>query len=142
MSTEPDEEALSWAGDSQLDLPPRAGAASGDESDEVAEDATQGSDARPVTGSVLLVVYGIIGGIYLLYTVGWVIAITRDPFSMATLFAEIMSQFGEFLAIAAPAVWMATTFLLTRGRSTVTRLGWLLAGVVLLVPVPLVLGGF
>ncbi|MET1044178.1 MAG: hypothetical protein ABWX59_08690 [Microbacteriaceae bacterium] len=142
MSTDPDEEALSWAGDSQRDLPPRVRATSEDDSDEAADDATDSPDDRPTTGSVLLVGYGIIGGIYLLYTVGWVIAITRDPFTMATLFAEIMSQFGEFLAIAAPAVWMASTFLLTRGRSTVTRLGWLLAGVVLLVPVPLVLGGF
>jgi hypothetical protein len=142
MSTDPDEEALSWAGDSQLDLPPRAGAASDEDSDQAGADAAEPTDARSATGSVLLVLYGIIGGIYLLYTVGWVIAITRDPFSMATLFAEIMSQFGEFLAIAAPAVWMAATFWLTRGRSTVTRVGWLLAGVLLLVPVPLVLGGF
>jgi len=141
MSNDPDEEALTWAGDSSLDVPEHPRSAAADNA-AVSEDGAVAAPTATATSSVLLVAYGVLGGIYLLYTVGWTISIIRDPFTLSNLFAEIMSQFGEFLAIAAPAVWMAVTFLVTRGRPAVVRLGWLIAGAVLLVPVPLLLGGF
>lgn len=132
-----DDDALQWAGDEI-------------EAAQVADRAAHGLEASGVTAlegeagprpmsSVLLVLHGVIAGVYLLYTVGWVIAIMRDPYSRPTLLAEIMAQFGEFLAIAAPLVWMVVTLALTRGRNG-ARLGWLAAGIVLLVPLPFVLG--
>lgn len=132
-----DDDALHWAGDEAEAAPLSDRADGGLEASDVTElDGDAGP--RPM-GSVLLVLHGVIAGVYLLYTVGWVIAIVRDPYSRPTLLAEIMAQFGEFLAIAAPLVWMVVTLLLTRGRNGV-RLGWLAAGIVLLMPLPFVLG--
>lgn len=137
MTIDSDDEALSWAGDEATAVAAKRAA------DAAASDSPQSDappQARPGTGSVMLVFLGVIGGVYLLYAVGWAVAVFRDRFTRDSLLAEIMAQFGEFLAIVAPLVWLAVTLLLTRDRPGV-RIGWLLAGVVLLVPVPFVLGG-
>jgi hypothetical protein len=139
MSTDPDEEALRWAGDSDLDYPRQAEPAAEVADGEPVEDE---ADAAKPANPLLVVAYGIIGGIYVLYSVAWLITVTADPFTRDTLFAEIMAQFGEFLAIAAPLVWLAVTLLLTRGRSALLRLGWLVGGLILLFPLPYLLGGF
>lgn len=89
----------------------------------------------------MLIGYGIIGGINLLYMIGWVIAIQRDTFSQSSLFAEIMYQLGEFLAIASPAVWMVAVLILTRHSRPAVRLFLLVVGVLLLAPWPFILGG-
>ncbi len=130
MTRDPDDEALSW----------------GDEFDPTHVDApaeervpVEPSDA-PSTSSTLLVVYGILAGAYLLFIVGWIIAVQRDTFTQASLFAEIMYQFGEFLAIASPAIWFGAVLLLTRGGRALTRVLWLLGGLVLLAPWPFILG--
>jgi hypothetical protein len=52
-----------------------------------------------------------------------------------------MYQFGEFLAIVSPLVWFATVLLLTRDSKPISRLLWLLLGVVVLIPWPFLLSG-
>ncbi len=137
MTIDSDDEALRWDGDEAgATAPKRVADAAASESPQ--PDASLA--VRPGTGPIMLVFLGVIGGVYLLYALGWVIAVFRDRFTRDSLLAEIMAQFGEFLAIIAPLVWLAVTLLLTRDRPGV-RIGWLLAGVVLLVPVPFVLGG-
>ena len=64
-----------------------------------------------------------------------------DTFVQASLFAEIMYQLGEFLAIASPVVWLGAVLLLTRNARALTRIVWLLAGLVLVAPWPFILGG-
>lgn len=131
MREDPDDDALSW----------------GDETDPTHVDAP--ADKRtpvdttdaPATSSVMLVVYGIFAGAYLLFVVGWIIAVQRDTYTQASLLAEIMYQFGEFLAIASPAIWVGAVLLLTRGRRPVLRVLWLLLGLVLVAPWPFILGG-
>jgi purine-cytosine permease-like protein len=128
----PDDEGLSW----------------GDETDPTHVDAP--ADERmpaepadsPRTSSTMLVVYGVFGGAYLLYVVGWIIAVQRDTYSQASLFSEIMYQFGEFLAIASPAIWLGAVLLLTRDGRVLTRVLLLLVGLVLLAPWPFILGAF
>jgi hypothetical protein len=89
----------------------------------------------------LLVTLGILGGVYLLYTVGWVIiAINPAAAVPVDAFDVIMAQLREYLAVVAPLIWFTTTLLLTRGHRPFTRLLWLLIGVVVLVPLPFVLG--
>src|SRR5690554_994258 len=102
---------------------------------------TEPGDA-PRTSSAMLVVYGIFGGAYLLYIVGWIIAVQRDTFTQASLFSEIMYQFGEFLAIASPAIWLGAVLLLTRDGRVLPRVLWLLVGLLLLAPWPFILGAF
>ena len=131
MSRDPDDDALSW----------------GDEHDSTHVDAPATPPASveaagaPATGSAMLVVYGIFGGAYLLYVVGWILAVQRDTYVQGSLLTEIMYQFGEFLAIASPAVWLGAVLLLARESRAVTRILWLLAGLLLVAPWPFILGG-
>jgi hypothetical protein len=96
--------------------------------------------AAAPASSFLLVTYGILAGAYALYAIGWLASILRSTLTLDNLLSEIMYQLGEFLAIVAAPLWFASVFFLTRGRRPIVRLLWLLAGLVLLVPVPFVLG--
>ena len=93
------------------------------------------------TSSIQLVTYGILAGVYLLYAVGWGITVARSGLFSSNLFVEIMSQFSEFLAIIAAPLWFALAFVLTRNSRRIVRLLWLIAGLVVLMPVPFILGG-
>lgn len=139
-STDPDEEALAWAGDERLQAEPLVRPAP----ERDAPDATAiESETNPAPASMpapLLITYGILAGLYLIYTVGWVITVTRSTTSLPSLLGEIMFQFGEFLAIASPGLWFVAVLILTRGRRPVARLGWLVLGLVLVIPWPLLLG--
>jgi hypothetical protein len=97
-------------------------------------------DAPAATSSFLLVSYGILAGVYGLYTIGWLTSVLRGSGTMSTVLGEIMFQLGEFLSIAAPPLWFASVLFLTRGRRPIVRLGWLVVGLVLLVPIPFVMG--
>ncbi len=131
MREDPDEDALSW----------------GDEADPTHVDAPAGTVAAPDAGagsqtsSALLVIYGVFSGAYLIYLVGWILAVQRDTITLPSLLGEIMYQFGEFLAIASPALWLGTVLLLTRGRGPVIRLLWLAIGLLVVAPWPFFLGG-
>lgn len=104
-------------------------------------DPQRSGEVAASTGSAVLVAYGIAAGIALLYSVGWFIAVQRDTFTQVSLFAEIMYQLGEFLAIASPIIWFGAVFLLTRADRVGLRLAWLGLGIVLLAPWPFILGG-
>lgn len=130
-----DEEALTWAGDEergrerpQVRLP-RASAPV------VEPDA---DDAAPRGGALLLVTYGILAGVYAICVVGWISTVLRSPTTLSSLPAEIMYQFGEFLAIALPALWFVAVLWLERRPPR--RLLWLLIGVPIVLPWPWVLG--
>jgi hypothetical protein len=126
-------EDASWAGETD---PTHA---SGPEPRPVSTEPA-GGDQPPRTNSVLLILYGVLGGIYLLYTIGWAIAVLRSTLSLPNLFGEIMYQFGEFLAIIAPALWLGAVVLLTHGRRPIVRTLWLVAGILVLAPWPFILG--
>lgn len=131
-ATDDDRDALRWAGDEEL-VPAVA---------EPVETRTVVVDtpAAPATPSILIVTYGILAGVYVLYTAGWVASILRSTTSLPSLLPEIMFQFGEFLAIASPALWFVTVVVLTRGRRAIARLALLLLGLLVIVPWPFVLG--
>jgi hypothetical protein len=97
--------------------------------------------APPATSSALLIAYGIIAGAYLLYTVGWAIAVGRLATGATTILGEFMAQFGEFLAIASPVVWFGAVLFLTRRRKPPVRLLWLVIGLLVLAPLPFIVGG-
>lgn len=90
------------------------------------------------TSSALLVFYGAAAGVYVLYTVGWVLAALADTTPSSSVFAQLMHEFGLFCAIASPTLWALAVFVLTvRPRARVLGL---VLGAVLLVPWPFVLG--
>ena len=158
MTSNRDNDALSWGGDNDPTLVP------GSVEPELAEgwsiphstepveqsdpSARQGSAAEPetadaaapdVAGSAALVFMGILAGVYLLYTIGWFIGAGRVSTPLSDPVATFMFSLGTWLAVAAPIVWFAASFWLTGDRPR-TRLTWLLIGVVVLAPLPLLFG--
>ena len=136
MASDRDDDALTWGGES--DDPSYLDGAASTAPADVAEPAP--AEPASAADSALLIAYGIFGGVYVLYLIGWILAVQRDTFTATGLFFEIMYQFGEFLAIISPALWFGLALLLTRGRRPALRIAWLVAGVVLLAPWPVILG--
>ena len=102
-----------------------------------------GRDVPPATpqprtdNPVLLALFG---GFYAVWTIAWVLAIVAAPTQQASsLLDAIMYQFGEFLAIVAAPLWFGVVWWLSAGAGTKPRLAWLVAGLVVLFPLPLVL---
>lgn len=99
--------------------------------------------ARPQLGSGMLVLLGIIGGLYLLYTAVW--------FSWAKYYSDVNSAVAEgsgavgavaqqlvfWAAPFAPALWFLSAVLLNRGAPARRMVFWLLIGAVVLVPLPM-----
>lgn len=152
--TSDSDDALSWDGDEQTS--PAASAlpagwnAVGKGSDEVGrvdddgaaekESPADTEESEPLSTAMLLVL-GVIGGVYLLYSIGWVVGGLRLK-PLANFFvADAMFLPWFVLAIAAPALWFLATWVLTRGRAAWIRVCLLLLGVVLLVPWPFVTVG-
>ena len=173
MTTSRDDDALSWAGDDDPTLTPPIQAGRADagapaaapvetparapqpealtvlEQAELAEDAKveaelkEAEKASAPLSSLALITLGILGGIYLLYTIGWAIVVARTTvtfFPLDSVFLEICFRIGQFLSIAAAPLWFASTLLLTQKRAWRSRLGWLLLGVFVLVPWPFIQG--
>lgn len=141
MPSETDDDALSW-GDEVDDSTHVHGVAAAPVDGATSDSVAPAASVSPSAGSsVLLVVYGVFGGVYLLFVIGWVIGVQRDTYTAPDLVSEIMYQFGEFLAIASPVLWFVTTLVLTRDRRAITRFLWLLAGVLMLAPWPFIVSG-
>ncbi|MGW9629109.1 DNA polymerase III subunit gamma/tau [Agromyces sp. NPDC055520] len=150
MSQDPDDDALRWQGDDDPTLAPgwkTVGSpaplvgAVGDEAGAATSDDDSGeADAAGQTGSAELVVLGVLGGIYLLYAIGWlVVAIGETPFFDDPV-AQFMYALGSWFAVLAPPLWFGAVLWLAKGHRR-ARLVWLIAGAVLLVPVPFLLRG-
>lgn len=166
MSTGRDDDALSWDGDDDPTLvaprrertpekrPPRDAepvalpegyAAVGRGSAEVGRIEADGSvvmpgDPAPMS-SVLLVTLGVIAGVFLLFTVGWIVGGSRLQGTADFLVSAVGYRFAFGLAVAAPALWFLTVYLLTRGAKSWVRVVWLVAGLALLVPWPFIMVG-
>lgn len=158
-----DEEALAWGGDDDPTLvapstvPARGAAGSGgatrparktvlDEAED-AEDAAaerelaEAEKAGAQLSSVALIAYGILGGIYLLYTIGWVITFTRFEVASLETFDTVTGLISHTLAVAAAPLWFIATLLLTQRRDIRYAFLWLVIGVLVLVPWPFLIGG-
>jgi hypothetical protein len=139
--TAEDKKALSWDGDDDVATPaprpetPAKGAISGSAK-------ADNPLTKQAPSSALLIIYGILAGAYLIYTIGWIISVFNDnrgPFD--DFLTEVMYQVGEYLAIASPALWFATALLLTRGRRPIIRILALILGLLVVIPWSFVLLG-
>lgn len=92
-------------------------------------------------GNVTLVSLGILGGVYLLYALGWAIGGLRLQGRAAYLVTDVMFQGSFWLAVLAAPLWFATVYLLTAGGKAWVRFAWLIGGVALLLPWPFVMIG-
>lgn len=100
-----------------------------------------GAEEPAELSNVALVSLGLLGGVYLLFTVGWIIGGLRLQQRSAVFAGDPMYIGALWLAVLAPAAWFVLTFVLTRGRAVWLRMIVLLAGVVLLVPWPFLSAG-
>lgn len=138
-----DDDALRWEGDDDPTLAPgwkTVGKAVPLEGQPAATEVDAEPDAATQAGSAELVMLGVLGGVYLLYSIGWLIDATTAPPQLADPVAQFMYSLGRWFAVAAPALWFATVLWLATEHRRV-RLIWLIAGAVLLVPVPFLLRG-
>jgi hypothetical protein len=93
---------------------------------------------RPKTENPVLL--SVFGGLYAVWTIAWVLAIVAAPTQQASsLLDAIMYQFGEFLAIVASPMWFGVVWWLSGSAGFRPRLAWLVAGLVVVFPLPLVL---
>lgn len=157
-----DDDALSWGGDEDPTLDvgtpqPEATALPAGytpvgrgsdrlataESTRVKRAASGGSDGdAPSVSNAALVAYGVVGGIYLLFTIGWVVGGLRLQAVAPALLVSPAAYVPFFwLAVLAPGIWFGATMLLTRSSAVWLRFVWLIAGVVLLVPWPFIMIG-
>lgn len=72
------------------------------------------------------------------YVAGWIAAWVRNPFQPDGAVATLLYTVGQLLAVLAPLVWGGTVLWLA--RTDRSRLIGLLLGVVILAPVPLLIG--
>jgi hypothetical protein len=157
MSTDPastdDDEALTWTGDETPEtVPPRSGRAGTTprrgrpdrlEIPDDGESAAVGEHVeRPQTGSIALVVLGLLAGAHLFYTVGWVLAIgPLDAFyGPSDVVGGVIFSIGLVLAAASPVVWAAASVWFTRSRPIWQRIAALAIGAAILVPWPFIVG--
>jgi hypothetical protein len=108
----------------------------------VPADTPTAGEERPAAslGNTALVSLGLLGGIYLLYTVGWVLGGTRLSGATSFWLEPTAVVPAIWVSVAAPALWFGGTLLLTRASATWVRFAWLVAGVFLLLPWPFVIG--
>lgn len=114
-----------------------------EESDDADADADADADDTETPGlnTAMLLILGVVGGIYLLYSVGWVVGGLRLK-PLANFFViDAMFLPWFVLAVAAPLLWFLASWVLTRGKAGWIRVSALLLGVVLLVPWPFVTVG-
>lgn len=162
-----DDDALSWAGDDDATLAPGwkrvggvAAAGAGDGAVSTSEpgaaatgaSAVEGAEAGPAgatvaagdfseprqLGSIELVALGVLGGVYLLYTVGWLLTVIRTSLPGQSVVGDAMYGFGLWMSVLAPALWFSLVAALVKRPAL--RLVWLAVGAIVLVPLPFVLG--
>ncbi|ROQ41458.1 hypothetical protein EDF46_0837 [Frondihabitans sp. PhB188] len=136
-----DDEALSWG--ESADSSYVEGPARGHRGDETADDADGDEDELPegVLSSGMLVAHGVFAAILLLYTVAWLLAVTRATAPGLAGASLTLWHLGQWLAVFAPALWFAATLSLTPASSARRRVVWLLVGVIVLIPWQFVYGG-
>ncbi|WP_309129364.1 hypothetical protein [Microbacterium sp.] len=106
-----------------------------------ADETASSPDERSGLSSAALLALGVLGGVYLLYTVGWIVGGLRLKALAPLIVSEAMYVPWFVLAVGAPALWFLTTWVCTRRSATWVRMALLAAGAVLLVPWPFVTMG-
>jgi len=154
-SGDSDEDALSWGAEhdtSYVEGPERTRKARvASKTDEVGDghdgpgdgdgdDDDDGALPDGVMGSGMLVAHGVFGGLFLLYTVAWLIYVGRATAPALTGVSLTLWHVSQYLAVLAAPVWFATTLLLTPLTPFRRRVIWLIVGALVLIPWPLITG--
>lgn len=121
---------------------------SGDPRPEVADAATEPTGESTQLSNGALVLLGLIGGVYLLFTLVWFswanAAATANAAVIETSgsLGGILQQIVFWVAPFAPALWFTSVLVLCRGARVRRMVAWLALGLVVLVPLPMFGGLF
>jgi hypothetical protein len=153
MSTH-DDEALQWAGDNDERLsqssspktPRRRGGASAVSGEPIVASASvsqppradETGDEAPGLSSFALLAFGVLGGIYLLFSVAWLITVLRNPTQFDDPLGNFMFVAGLWMALAAPAAWFGAVLFLGRAKPAWVRLVFLVLGAAAVIPWPFI----
>jgi hypothetical protein len=88
------------------------------------------------TSPAVLVSFGILGGIYLLFTVAWLITALRNPTQFQDPLGNAMFVIGLWMAVAAPALWFGGVLVLVTGSHPWRRILCIALGAALFIPWP------
>ena len=116
-----------------------------------ASEDVESADVEPIAprqlSAIMLVLLGLLGGLFLFYSIGWFSwaryysAAKHDEWVITMgSFGAVLQTILFWLASAAPVLWFLTALAANRGRIR-NLLAWLLVGAVLLVPLPVIAGG-
>jgi hypothetical protein len=151
-----DEEALEWAGDNDERLsesasskvPRRRGGASAISREAIVaspkarageETGDEAEDEGPAgLSSFELLAFGVLGGIYLLFSVAWLITVLRNPTQFDDPLGNFMFVSGLWMALAAPATWFGSVLYLGRSKAAWVRLVFLVIGALVVIPWPFI----
>lgn len=95
---------------------------------------------REQMSSVALIAVSVLGGIFLLYTIGWFVSVQRIGTGASDGLRTLMFTVGQVLAVAAAPLWFAASFFATRGRQSRWFVLALIVGTFVLIPWPFVIG--
>lgn len=134
--TSQDDDALSWAGDEDRLTAGTSGKTSNKRGASSLNTDSQEELETHSVSSVALVGFGVFAGIYLLFSVAWLITAMRNTKELSDVFANFMFQAGIWACVLAPAIWFGAVLFLARGKSAARHFIWLFIGVIVLIPWP------
>lgn len=105
-----------------------------------ARDLAEAERETAPMSSISLIVMGILGGVYALYTIGWLISFSRFPVGDGFTFTILTIRMLQVLAVAAAPLWFGSALLILLKRPIRYRFLWLIIGVLILVPWPFLMG--
>jgi len=138
------------AGEAVEESDPAEAAAQGAAPEAEIADAEAAADdeSRPQFSAGMLVLLGVLGGLFLLYTIVWFSWAKYYTAAKHDEWVVTMGSFGAVLqtilfwvASAAPALWFLTALSLNRGGRIRNLMIWILIGAILLMPLPMFAGG-
>jgi hypothetical protein len=105
--------------------------------DEFEHDSSAEPPREREPGTVLT---AILGGLYVMWGLAWVIGLANQPVQpMLGILDQVMVRFGEFLAYIATPLWFVVVLWLGSSWSVRARAGALLLGLLILLPWPFIL---
>jgi hypothetical protein len=111
------------------------------------DDATSEGDPRPQMGNGALVLLGVFGGLYLLYSWIWLswaryyAGVNAELTAASGSLGGVLQQIVFWAAPLAPLLWFLAALLLNRGAGTRRLALWIVIGAVVLLPLPVFAGG-
>lgn len=137
--------ASGWTVEGQPETAPHDDQAAGGQGDPRAESIAEGVTRQVSSGA--LVLFGLLGGLFLLWSYSWftwarVVSENTAAQGASGTLDGVLQQIVIWVAPFAPVLWFVTVFVLCRGAKPLRIALWLLVGLVLLVPLPMFWGMF